>query len=169
MNKAFVYIFLFLFYVFSIGVSYSLEYDYTSTEYVPIELSPMVELSTKEGIIEGERIALRVLSDVCYNGRILVKKGEIVSAEVGTVITAGMNGFPAEIILNNFEIPGIKSSKILSDYSKVGQNRCYWVYPLKWALTPIPPTGSLTNLIFGGHANLKTTDIVKIYYYPEWK
>ena len=169
MNKIFAYIFLFLFYVFSVGMSYSLEYDYTSAESVPIELSPMVELSTKEGIIEGERINLRNLHDIYYNNQCIIKKGEIVTAKVETSITAGMNGFPAEIILNNFEIPGIKSSKILSDYSKVGQNRCYWVYPLKWALTPIPPTGSLTNLIFGGHAKLKTTDIVKIYYYPKWK
>jgi len=146
----------------------ALEYDFSSTLAIPIELSPMAEISTKERITDGERIELRVLNDVFYNGKLKIKKGEIATAKVETVITAGMNGFPAEIILGSFELPDIKSSQILSNYSKLGQNRCLWVYPLKWALTPIPPTGSLTNLIYGGHAKLKPNDIVKIYYYPEW-
>ena len=79
-----------------------------------------------------------------------------------------MNGFPAEIIVDDFEIPGIKSTQMQSTYIKKGQNRCFWVYPLKWALTPIPFVGSLTNFIKGGHARIKTKDIITIYYYPEW-
>lgn len=166
MNKILVLVFIF----FSIPVTvHALEYDFTSTKAIPIELSPLTELSTKDGIVEGERINLILLKDVYYNGQLIVKKNEIATAKVETSITAGMNGFPAEIILGDFNIPGIKSSKLIDNYSKLGQNRCLWVYPLKWALTPIPPTGSLTNLIHGGDAKLKNTDIVKIYYYPEWK
>lgn len=80
-----------------------------------------------------------------------------------------MNGFPAEIILGDFEIPNIENSKLLNNYIKKGQNRCFWVYPLKWSLTLIPFVGSLTNLIMGGHAKIKTTDVITIYYFPDWK
>ena len=80
-----------------------------------------------------------------------------------------MNGFPAEIIIEDFEIPNIKNSKLLATYTKKGQNRCFFVYPLKWALTPIPGVGSLTNFIKGGHAKVKTTDIITVYYYPNWE
>ena len=80
-----------------------------------------------------------------------------------------MNGFPAEIILGGFEIPGAKSSQLVDTYTKKGQNRCFIVYPIKWALTILPPTGSLTNLIKGGHAKIKAKDEIVIYYYPEWK
>ncbi len=146
-----------------------LDYDYSSTRSIPIELSPVTGCSTKDGIIEGERISLRVLNDVYDGNTKLLSSGQIVHAKVETAITAGMNGFPAEIIINSFELPGIKSSKLMSEYSKIGQNRCLWVYPLKWLLTPIPPTGSLTNLIYGGHAKLTPDDVIKIYYYPDWK
>ena len=104
-----------------------------------------------------------------YNNTKILEKDTIINAKIETIITSGMNGFPDEIILNNFEIPGIKNSQIRNEYIKTGQNRAFWVYPLKWALTPIPFVGSLTNLIKGGHAQIKTDDIITIYYYPEWK
>ena len=80
-----------------------------------------------------------------------------------------MNGFPAEIIIDKFEIPNVKQSQLECTYIKKGQNRSLFVYPLKWALTPIPFVGSLTNLIMGGHAKIKTSDTITVYYYPEWK
>jgi len=169
MNKFFRTLLAIILFLINQTSVFCLDYDYSSTYAICIELSPQKELSTKEGIIEGERIPLKVLHDVYDGEKLLIKAGELAHARVETVITAGMNGFPAEIILNNFEIPGISSSKIMSEYSKCGQNRCLWVYPLKWALTPLPPTGSLTNLIYGGHAKIKSTDIVKIHYYPNWK
>lgn len=154
--------------IFGCNQSIGLDYDYTSTKNVKLEFYPEIELSTKDGIIEGEVIPLKTINDVYVGNKLILNKGTIVHAKVGTAITAGMNGFPAEIIINDFEIPGIDSEKIFGEYSKLGQNRCLWVYPLKWALTPFPPTGSLTNFIYGGHAKLKTTDKITIYYYPEW-
>ena len=149
-------------FISSVSASYGLEDDYTSTQAIPIEMLPDIELSTKEGIIEGHKLTLHVTDDVFYKETLLVKKDTIVQATIETVITAGMNGFPAEIIIGKFEIPGLESSKILGEYSKTGQNRCLWVYPLKWALTFLPPTGSLTNFIYGGHSNLKTTDKITV-------
>lgn len=80
-----------------------------------------------------------------------------------------MNGFPAEIMIDDFELPGIKQSQLMGGYVKKGQNRCFWVYPLKWSLTLIPFVGSLTNFIKGGHVKLRPTDIITIYYYPNWR
>ena len=79
-----------------------------------------------------------------------------------------MNGIPASIIIGSFDIPNINPDKVTYYYEIIGQDRSLWVYPLKWALTILPPTGSLTNFIFGGHAKLSTKKKIKLYYYPEW-
>lgn len=142
----------------------ALDYDYSSTLSVPVKMQITEEISTKIPINEGQKIKLKVI-----DGNNVIKNGEIVTAEVETIITSGMNGFPAEIIIDNFDIPGIKQTQLVSTYTKKGQNRCLWVYPLKWALTPIPFVGSLTNFIKGGHAFIRKNDVITVYYYPEWK
>ncbi len=147
----------------------TLPYNYQDTEYIPIHLSITKEISTRENHIEGKILEFRVLKDVIYNNQTILQKGDIVKAKLETIITSGMNGFPAEIIVDNFQIPDVKQSQLLSAYTKKGQNRCLWVYPLKWSLTLIPFVGSLTNLIMGGEAIIKTTDIITIYYFPNWK
>lgn len=166
MNKFIIFIFAFcMFYLPSFG----LDYNYLSTEKIPIKLSPIEEISTKNPPNEGTIKNFKIIGDVIVDGEKIVNGNSIVTGKVETIITSGMNGFPAEIILGDFEIPNIKKSGLTDTYIKSGQNRCFWVYPLKWALTPIPPTGSLTNLIMGGHAKIKTNEIITIYYYPEWK
>ncbi len=146
-----------------------LPYDFSSTEYVPIKLSITKEISTKDEIVEGQKIEFKVLKDVYYKDKLVVKQDDIVTATLETIVTSGMNGFPAELIVDNFEIPGINKSQLISTYTKKGQNRCFWVYPLKWSLTFIPFVGSLTNLIMGGHAKIKTKDIITLYYFPQWR
>jgi len=79
-----------------------------------------------------------------------------------------MNGVPAIIILDKFEIQGLDKSKLKGTYTKKGQNRGLLVFPIKWALTPIPFVGSITNVILGGHAKIKTKNTVEIYYFPDW-
>ena len=89
-------------------------------------------------------------------------------SKVSIIITPGMNGIPASIILKDFEIDGVKSSRLTNEYEIFGQDRSLLVFPLKWALTILPPTGSLTNFIMGGHAKIKVKKPITIYYYPEW-
>ena len=110
-----------------------------------------------------------MIKDVVYKDTVILKSGDIVTGTLETIITSGMNGFPAEVIIDDFNIPNIKPSQLISTYNKRGQNRCFWVYPLKWSLTLIPFVGSLTNFIMGGEAKVKTSDVITIYYYPEWK
>ncbi len=145
-----------------------LDYNYASTYNIPIYLSITEKISTKDGLTEGQSVKFRVIKDAVYNEKTILKQDDIINGKIETIITSGMNGFPAEIIVDNFEIPDIKQSQLISTYTKKGQNRCLWVYPLKWSLTLIPFVGSLTNLIKGGHATIKTTDIITIYYYPQW-
>lgn len=149
--------------------TYTLPYNYEDTEFIPIKLAVTKEITTKNPHIEGEEVEFRVIKDVTYNNQTILKEGDIVKAKIETIITSGMNGFPAEIIVDDFQIPNVKQSQLLSTYTKKGQNRCLWVYPLKWSLTLIPFVGSLTNLIMGGEARIKTKDIITIYYFPNWK
>lgn len=147
----------------------TLPYNFESTYSVPIKLGIIEPISTKDNLSEGQIIQFKVLQDTYCKRRTILKKGQIVTAKIETIITSGMNGFPAEIILGNFEIPNLEKSKLMDSYTKKGQNRCFWVYPLKWSLTLIPFVGSLTNLIMGGHARIKTSDVITIYYFPDWK
>lgn len=147
----------------------ALPYDYTSVHSVPIKLSITKSISTKEHLQEGQDVKFVVKYDVRDRGKLILNSGTIVNAKIETVITSGMNGFPAEIIIDDFDVPNIKNSKLLSTYTKAGQNRSLLVYPLKWALTPIPLAGTVTNFIKGGHAKIKPDDTVVIYYFPDWK
>lgn len=147
----------------------TLPYNFESTYSVPIKLGIIEPISTKDNLSEGQIIQFKVLQDTYCKRRTILKKGQIVTAKIETIITSGMNGFPAEIILGDFEIPNLEKSKLMDSYTKKGQNRCFWVYPLKWSLTLIPFVGSLTNLIMGGHARIKTSDVITIYYFPDWK
>ena len=79
-----------------------------------------------------------------------------------------MNGIPACIVIDNLQIEGLDNSKINGTIIKKGINLSLLVFPLKWALTFLPPTGSLTNLIKGGNATIDKKTEITIYYYPDW-
>ncbi len=144
------------------------KYDYKDTKKIRIELSVIADINSEKDIYEGQTIVFRVLNDVWYKGRCLAKKGELVYAKVETIISSGMNGIPASIIFGDFKFNNIEKNQLIDTYETYGQDRSLWVYPLKWALTILPPTGSLTNFIKGGHAKLKTNDVVEIYVCPNW-
>jgi len=147
----------------------SLPYDYSSTRVIPIKLSITETISTRQPHNDGEELKFRVLESVYDNGELVLKQGDIVSAKLETFVKRGMNGFPAELLIDDFEIPGIRPSQIKGDYTKKGVNLCWLVFPLKWALTPLPPSGSLTNFIIGTNVALKPKNVVIIHYYPDWK
>lgn len=142
--------------------------DFESVVSLPVTLNSLETISSKESP-EGKTVKFSVQKSVYYKGECLVKRGQVVTGRVETIATQGMNGVPAMIILGNFEIPGLDDRKLKSYYIKRGFNMTYVVLPLKWALTPLPPTGSLTNFIFGGSAKIKPKDDIIIKYYPEWK
>ena len=147
----------------------NLKYDYTEVDKVPIKLQIQTPITTKnDSIVEGQVIDFLVREDVKYNYKVVVPKGTKVTAVVQTYQSRGMNGIPAIIVLDDFEIPNLDKSKLKDDYIKRGQDRSYIVFPIKWALTLIPFAGYSTNLILGGHAHIKKKHNVIIYYYPKW-
>ena len=145
-------------------------YDYTSTERVEVKLQlDEAKLSTKKGCLsEGQKVQFRVKRDVKYKGKTIIPKFTLATGIIQTFISKGMNGIPATIIIDNVQIEGIDNSKIKGTIIKKGADFSMLVFPLKWALTILPPTGSLTNFIPGGNAVInKKTDLV-VYYYPNW-
>lgn len=147
----------------------NLNYNYESFERIPIKLQIINPISTKAGsIVEGQVIDFIVKEDVRYKSQIIIKKGTLVSAIVQTYMDRGMNGVPATLIIDDFNIEGIDKNKLKATYIKRGQNRTLIVLPIKWALTLIPFAGYVSNLIIGGHANIKKKNTIILFYYPNW-
>ena len=147
----------------------NLNYNYESFERVPIKLEIVKPISTKKGCItEGQVIDFIVKEDVIYDSKVIIKKGTKVTAKVQTAMDRGMNGVPATLIIDDFNIEGIDKNKLKATYIKKGQNRTLIVLPIKWALTIIPFAGYVSNLIIGGHANIKKKNTIVLFYYPNW-
>lgn len=163
MNKVFLSLFLLF---FCSGVY---AYNYESIEKIPVKLTIQKEILSEKDVYEGEIVNFKSVKTVYYKNKIILRRGEIVPAKVKLVITSGMNGIPASIIFGDFKIKGIPSSQLSNSYEVFGQDRSLWVFPLKWALTPLPPTGSLTNFIKGGHAKVKKDRVITIDYHPGWE
>lgn len=144
-------------------------YNYESTEKIPINLKIIEPIKKETEVYEGQQIKFKVAKDVLYNGNVLLKRGTPVQAKISIIITPGMNGIPASIIFKDFKIDGLSQGRLSQDYEISGQDRSWLVFPLKWALTFLPPTGSLTNFIMGGHAKINYKKQLTLYYYPEWK
>ena len=143
-------------------------YNYESTAYVPIKLKITSDIKSEKNLFEGQIIEFRTVRPVYCNHKILLDKNEIITAKVETIIKNGMNGIPASVILGDFQVPNVKPAQISQSYEKFGLDLSLIVYPIKWALTPLPPTGSLTNFIKGGHVKIKDSDTITIYYHPDW-
>lgn len=168
MNRILFLIITFI--LFQINCAFAkLPYNFEDTQYIPIKMTVLKEVSSKGEIFEGQEVELQIRNNVYCHDCLLVKKGTIAKARIETIITKGMNGFPAEIILNNFQIDNVDNSRLVGEYIKTGRNWAIMVYPIKWALTPIPFVGSLTNLIKGGEARIEKDDLILVKYYPHWK
>lgn len=145
------------------------KYNYENTDKVPIKLVISEKIKSEKDLYEGQIVEFKLIKHLIYKNKIIAKRGAIVPARVKMIITSGMNGIPASIIFEDFQIPNTQPHQITEMYEIYGQDRSLIVFPLKWALTFLPPTGSLTNFIKGGHAKLKPNKIITLYYYPNWK
>ena len=145
------------------------KYNYESVERIPIKLKISEKITTKkDGVYDEMPLVFFVKEDVKYKGKVILKKNDVVNANVETFLSRGMNGIPGAIIVDDFAIKGISPKKVKGTYIKRGLNLSLLVFPIKWALTPIPGAGSLTNFIVGGNAVISKRHTVTIYYYPEW-
>ncbi len=146
----------------------NLDYNYEDTDTVDVKLSVLEDIKNEKYLHEGQIIKFQVVRDVKYQNEIVIKHGTIATARVETIIANGMNGIPASVVFGDFNIEGVPWSKLTSNYEKFGLDLSLMVYPIKWALTILPPTGTLTNFIKGGHVKLKSKNIITIKYHPNW-
>ncbi len=148
----------------------NLKYDYQDTDKVmiPIQITKKISSAGKYGAYEGMPLEFIVKENVIYNKQIIVPAGTKVKARVDIITGKGISGIPGELFITDFEIPNVPGYQIMEPISKRGQNRTLWILPLKWALTPLPPLGSFTNIIFGGDAVIKPKHTLKLYFYPNW-
>jgi len=145
----------------------NLNYNYFNTVKIPVELNITDKISTRDkDLYEGKTLNFKVQKSVYYKGKEVAKKGDIINGKVKYLITSGLNGIPYSIGLGGFELPDVAEGDLSDSYVKSGFSRTGFVLPLKWALTPLPPTGSLTNFIKGGHAKITPDDDIVIYYCP---
>lgn len=145
----------------------NVNYDYSDTLRIPIQLQITKKISTRDkDLYEGNIVEFRVVDNVYVKDKMLLKKGDIVTAKVKLIEPSGMNGIQFIITLGDFYSEKLNRDKLTFEYEKHGWNRTYIVLPIKWALTILPPTGSLTNLIKGGHSKITPRTKVFIYYYP---
>jgi len=144
-------------------------YNYESTTKLPVKIRIIERIKSEKDIEEGDILKFKVYKDINYNSKTIIPQNSILQAKVKTIITPGMNGIPASIILGDFEVENISKGEFSNSIEVFGQDRSLIVFPLKWALTILPPTGSLTNFIMGGHVKIKEKKTLTVYYYPEWK
>lgn len=142
--------------------------NYQNLTRVPIVLNSR-EIIRSRDVVDGKFYEFVVKKNVVYKRKCLVPKGTIVTGRLETMTTKGMNGIPAMMIFDDFIISGIEPEKLKSYYIRRGLNLTMLVLPLKWALTILPPTGSLTNFIMGGPAKITPKTDITLYYYPEWQ
>ena len=143
------------------------KYNYESIERIPIKLEITKKINTKHNLEEGDILQFKVRENV-ISKTLILKKGTIVEGRLKTYMTRGWNGMPGKIILDDFTIPNIDSNKVKSTFIKKGADLTLLVLPVKWALTPLPPLGSCTNVIIGGHGIIKPRTKITLYYYPNW-
>ena len=142
-------------------------YNYESIESKIIRVRIISDVKSEADVKEGDKLCFESLDNIYYKGQKLLAKGDIVYAYVESSISNGMNGIPGNIVLGNFETINIPNSQLSDNVEIYGLDLSWLVFPLKWALTFLPPTGSLTNFIKGGHANIKANEIIEIRFYPK--
>ena len=142
--------------------------NFQDLDQVKINLKIITPIKSEKELYEGQILEFRLVNNLRYKRQTLALAGDIAKARVETIITNGMNGIPASVILGNFEVDNLDKNKFSMQYEKFGRDLSLLVYPIKWMLTILPPTGSLTNFIKGGHVKFKKNDIITIYYYPKW-
>ena len=159
---------LFIVLFLCVNICYALPYDYSNPDFYIIKLSPLYEISSKDNLINGQKIPFIVCEDIYVGKNKILSKNDIVNARIEMITNPYRNGIPAGIVIDNFEIPNVKQSQLISEYTKRGRS-IWWLSLIKCAFPPAKFASPVFIFVKGTHAKLKTTDVVKIKYFPEWK
>lgn len=138
-------------------------YDFTKAQ-IPVQLKIIKNITTKNGIIEGDSILFKTVKDVMLNGQIL-PKGTNIIGRVEMVSESDKMGTPANIVIDNFYVKGRPEINFYGSVSKAGANRALWVYPLYQAGNIVLYVAGFVFVpIHGGHAKLSTNETYTVFY-----
>lgn len=128
------------------------KYDFQNVNHLFVKVHSAKIISTKNPMNVGDEVFFMVSENVTKNGKILVKKGELVSARVETISESGTYGVAADIIIGNFKIG---NTSLTGEISKEGFTHAYWVIPVSQAAGFfIPFSNYAFRFIRGGHAKI---------------
>lgn len=154
----------------TVAVNKKANYDFDSIKRTPVKMSICQNITTKDGLKEGQDLYFKVLNDVKVNNSTTIKKDSVVKARLETVSLNQAFGVPADITIENFvvERPNRSNLSLEGSIHKIGANRSLWVYPVGYIGTIcFFGAGLLVLPIRGGHAKIKTTDVYEVYYIPD--
>lgn len=138
-------------------------YDFTKAQ-IPIQLKIVKNLTTKNGIIEGDSILFKTVKDVMING-VNFPKGTKIVGRVEMVSESDKMGTPANIVIDNFYMKDKPEINLYGNISKAGANRSLWVYPLYQAGNfVLYVAGFVFVPIHGGHAKISTNEVYTVFY-----
>lgn len=148
----------------------NLNYDFESIKRVPIKISSLENITTKNGIKEGQELQFKVLKDVKLENERIIKKDSIVKARLETISPNQAFGVPADMVVDKFIIKQQNQADLILDGNvhKIGANRSLWVYPVGYVGGILFfGAGFLLFTVRGGHAKIKTKDVYEVYYLPK--
>lgn len=150
--------------------STNLVYDYSDTDCVriPLKITKKITTGLRNKSFEGQKLEFVVAEDVYYKNKILIAKDTLAKARLQSMITRGFAGLPAEIYITDFEIGNLNKNNFIEPVTRRGFSTTEWIFPIKFALTPFPPFGSLTNIFVGGNATLTPRKTIYVNYYPNY-
>lgn len=136
------------------------KYDFQNVNHLFVKVHPTKIITTKTPMNVGDEVFFAVSKDVNYNGKILVKRGQIVTARVETISESGTYGVGADIILGNFKIGDLS---LEGEIKKEGFTHAYWVIPVsQTAGFFLPFSNYLFSFVHGGHAKIKPNETFEL-------
>ena len=136
------------------------KYNFQNVNHLFVKVHSATIISTKMPLNVGDEVVFVVSKNVNHDGKILIKKGEKVSARVETISESGTYGVGADIILGNFKIGDLS---LEGEIEKEGFTHSYWVIPVSQAAGFFLPFSNYAfQFIKGGHAKISPKETFEL-------
>lgn len=168
MNKIFGIIFLFIIFLTNAAFSAELKktdysvlssssFNFEELNRIPLKLKIISEISTKDNLIEGQKLIFLTTENVVLSHKKVLPAGSRVLGVVETISDREKSGVPANLIIGNFKIEYIPSAKISGRIVLSGTDRTDLVRMFKPFLFAVK----------GGHAKISSDGTFVVWYIPQ--